>query len=377
MCAHLDSCIELHTITKQLEENLTVAGLIWWISVLKEHIDTAFLNRIIMQIRQFAVDKKQDLSNIKLVVNDTVDKEKLTYTSDIQIHVVNFYRMVTYYHKYHALCPDNPHTINQQFNTRYRNDKNSALFLVGKPDHPHRTPVLIELINRGIKDKLTYSWYPGRPGSKLFNRVMHIMRTHGCTENIEDLARLHESSLDIPQDVPVFNMEETSFHYTGFPFDVSLYQNTSLSIVSETECNSDSIPHLAWTSEKIWKAIANHHPFVLAGDSNIITKLRMLGYETWDAYLKHDQHYANMSWEDHNAVSVKRAVDNVEHFLNSSHCGNQISELAKENSNLMDKHTRKEISDVFDNDLRLFESFMKHSRYPNLDNEKSICFSNQ
>lgn len=375
LLAHLHLYQDEESFMRLLSSRLTEKNDIWWISILNEKINIDHLNTMLLLIKQFATDNKQKLSNIRLVINDSVDTSKLKTTYGIKIGIINYFRMLTYYHKYHNVCSADSNMINQQFNCRYSNKKNKALFLLGKPHRPHRTPVLIELIRRGMKNKLTYSWHPGRPGSKLFESVKHsITYDIGNDFDLESFSRLHSATLDISEKQPMFHEDESCYHYSGFPFDMSLFENTSCSIVCESEYITTE-KNLPWTTEKIWRAIANHHPFILIGESGIIPKLRTLGYETWDSFLKHDQHRANLFWVDRgnfDSIAVKMATDNVEYFLNNPACEDKLRHLALKNSNLMDKHVQEEIEQVFDGDINLFERLMNGSKYDNLHKGKSI-----
>ena len=374
MCAHLNSCIDTGNHLECLRAAFVRRSEAWWVSYVREQISTEKdINAIVDLLKKVASSKKQKLSDIKLIVNDTANLSKIKNTDGIQVITVNFYRMLTYYHKYHAKHRDYPNKIGQQFNNEYAARENKALFLMGKPYQPHRTPVLVELFERGLKDKLVYSWNPGRQSSEVFKATEFWVRELvGENYDFKNFARLHACKLDIPDHVPLFDLGETCYHYTGFPFDVNLYCDTALSIVSETNHINTLDTSLPWTTEKIWKAIANHHPFVVIGEPGIVTKIRSLGYETWDSFLKHDQYEANKFWDVNCKKAISMNVDNVEYFLNQNKHRNTIKSLAKKNADLMDEQVRNEINSIFDNDTDLFEQFMRNVRYPNLVEGKGI-----
>ena len=73
-------------------------------------------------------------------------------------------------------------------------------------------------------------------------------------------------------------------HYGGTPFDTGLYQNCAFQVVSETLfVNELNLP--IWITEKTWLAILNHRPFIVAGESGILKKLKQLGFRTFDQCL--------------------------------------------------------------------------------------------
>lgn len=372
LLAHLTSSTEIKNHEICMEYHLHEGSDHWWISVLKEQININTINAIIKSIKRLAKLRGQKLNNITLVVNDTINVAKVKNTDGIRVTAINFYRMVVYYHKYHATRYINSTKVRQKFNTTYKPNQHQALFLVGKPYQPHRTPILIEAIERGLKNRLVYSWNPGKPGSEVFNRVKECVARVIGERDMVDFGNQHHSWLDISKDFPVINKEENFFHYSGFPFDKELFKNTSLSIVPETNHIKTEDLDLSWTTEKIWRAIANHHPFVLIGEPGIVSRLRSFGYDTWDAFLKHDQYYANSFWNNIDNQATKLAVDNVEYFLNQDLCIDNISDIAKNNSDLMDQQTKEEIAVTFDNDYSKFEFFISSGQHSNLDEGKGM-----
>lgn len=64
----------------------------------------------------------------------------------------------------------------------------------------------------------------------------------------------------------------------SIPF--SLYYNSLISVVTETEIDSDSI----FLSEKIFKPIVALHPFLILGNPFTLKKLKQYGYETFSKY---------------------------------------------------------------------------------------------
>lgn len=367
--AHLNSSTDINIHMSVLRSNLVEKSDMWLVSMLREQIDVNVVNKVISILKEHAKEKKQKLSNIKLIVNDTADLSKLKNLDGIKVFSINFYRMLTYYYKYQ----EHPKKTDQQFNNEYIGKNNKALFLMGKPHQPHRTPVLVELINRNLKDKLVYSWSPGSPKSHVFKLVKNIVTKIFEGEiDFYNFSQLYAQRLDISEQTPIFNLNETCYHYTGFPFDVSLYKNTSLSIISETNHSSYLDINFPWTTEKLWRAIANRHPFILVGECGIITKLRKLGYETWDSFLKYDQYTANSFWNITDRKAVEMAVDNIEYFLSSDKCIDTIKQLTKKNADLMDQHVSEEIDKVFGGDLELFRNFVKESKYLNLSEGKAF-----
>jgi hypothetical protein len=67
-------------------------------------------------------------------------------------------------------------------------------------------------------------------------------------------------------------------------FDTSnkwVYDNTYFSIVTTTWCGEDTI----FFDEKIWKPMANEHPFLVVGNYKVLGELRRQGFKTFHPYI--------------------------------------------------------------------------------------------
>ena len=81
------------------------------------------------------------------------------------------------------------------------------------------------------------------------------------------------------------------------------YEQTFFSLVSETNFVQDTI----FLTEKIWKAIANKHPFIIAGNPGVIRYLRQEGFKTYHPYI--DESYDEIKNPYRRMVKI---VDEVE-----------------------------------------------------------------
>jgi len=98
------------------------------------------------------------------------------------------------------------------------------------------------------------------------------------------------------------------YEYNGIPYSVDLYAQTDFSVVSETTFDQTNNP---WITEKVWIPILNKHPFIIAGDTNILQKLESMGFETFRDFLKIPDY-------DQIADPTKRleaVVENTQHLL--------------------------------------------------------------
>jgi len=313
----------------------------WWLGAVKEIVDPQCLNLQLEVIKHYAIKVGQDFKKINLVVNTTIDTDDIH--CDFNIFSLDTFRAIVYYYKHYA---------EQKFSTQY-NPCDKVLFLIGKPDRIHRTPLLIELIQRNLKENLLYSWYPTAPGDHVFNRVLKTVN-ESPYKNIDlvNFSKIHTQLLDVLE-TSLTNNSKTNFHYSGFPFDCSLFEQTSISLVSETDLRSNPL----WLTEKIWKTVANHHPFIIAGPAGLASHLRKQGYETWDSFLIHDQDEANSYWYTNPKKGLEMVVDNVDFFIKNNYAKNNLNELAQYNSDLLDIHVQQDIEKNFKS-IDTFKTFI-------------------
>jgi hypothetical protein len=85
------------------------------------------------------------------------------------------------------------------------------------------------------------------------------------------------------------------------------YERTYFSVITETTYH-ENIPFL---SEKIFKAIAMGHPFIIAGSPNTLTHLKNLGYMTYDSII--DESYDTILNHGDRMLAI---VDEIERLCN-------------------------------------------------------------
>ncbi len=138
--------------------------------------------------------------------------------------------------------------------TTPRENADKFLSLNGKPNKPGRGSQIKHLeryglINRGIVTLLGDDRYPS-------------------VDNID------------------YTKNEYGEHYLGYPYDTDLYRNTKFSVVAETHVGKKFNRDTFWPTEKIYRAIINHHPFVVLSTKDFLYNLREKGYKTfyeiWD-----------------------------------------------------------------------------------------------
>lgn len=133
-------------------------------------------------------------------------------------------------------------------------------------------------------------------------------------------------------------------HYSGYPFDVSLYRNTLFSIVVETHSGDkqQGDGDLSYfLTEKTARAIINSHPFLMVSTKGFLKNLTDRGYENYPMF---DNSYDDVDSFDERLDLI---INQVTNFDDSKI--EESLEIAKHNKqNLIDRSKKqsKELLDV-------------------------------
>ncbi len=206
---------------------------------------------------------KQHLDHIGVgflvLLNSSTDQYKFD-NGGIDCEYVDFFLLRTWH--YHL---ENP--------AASRTKGSRILFLPGKPDKHHRAPLLAKFWENRTLDRLRYSFYVD---AGLESSTRRLFPQY-------DDARWQEF-LKLQQTLDPINIVRLNgMHFSAFPFDTDLYQQTGCSIVSET-CFD---PRPIWITEKTWRAMIYQHPFVIAAIPGTLSRLESKGFKTFLEYLPH------------------------------------------------------------------------------------------
>jgi hypothetical protein len=81
------------------------------------------------------------------------------------------------------------------------------------------------------------------------------------------------------------------------------YRDTCFSIVTETHFDNDTL----FVSEKLWKPILNHHPFVVVGTPGTLAYLRGLGFQTFSPLI--DESYDSLVDDEQRMQALFATID--------------------------------------------------------------------
>lgn len=132
-----------------------------------------------------------------------------------------------------------------------------------------------------------------------------------------------------------------TFHYTGYPFSITEYQNTLFSIVRET---TDQDYAGTWVTEKTWRPISIKHPIMLYGQPRLAQHLLDLGYRSPDYFSLcslglDEQDQCNISNYKNAQILFKNCFDK---FINASQ--QNLQDIVDHNYNLYLTHVNEDIN---------------------------------
>jgi len=148
----------------------------------------------------------------------------------------------------------------------------------------HRAGLVSEMMYRGLNRDgfISYNIYDDSSSEYNYN-----------DQRIVDHRKGEQYVLSKTELIKHINRHRYSLDYTGSKFweddrrfDIELYNQSALSVVSETfagHINELYHPeaHVLWTTEKTWKPIALGHPFIVLGSLGTIRYLQSEGYFTY------------------------------------------------------------------------------------------------
>lgn len=218
-----------------------------------------------------------------------------------------------------------------------------GLFTPGKIDRTHRIKLLAQIYKRNLLDKLTWSFNPSTTQIENARKILSLNDAE-WNQFIKDCTR----TLDI-----VMKNTNEDWNHIGYPFDVSIYQQTAYSIIAESDfhailAQNEPGQWITKFTEKTYRAIVNHHPIIFSYYPGIVKKFEENGFKSFKEYLKIPE-YNDIENE---RKRIEATVTNIEYFSNSIELyKNQIHNDIKHNYQLfIDRYNLeiKKLSHLFE-----------------------------
>lgn len=276
-------------ILSSLEENLD------WQELLNTHL----------------VEKLNLIKNykVKIVVNDTC---KMSSFMGFDLIRIPAFLLKTVYR-----------TLDEnKRNLKWNSTTNKGLILTGKAHGENRIGFLVECVRSGILKNHIYSFFS--PKEKNYLEQTKFVFNELCDWDYDSFVKEYESN---PDNINIRNTEE-DMHYSGFPYSIDLFKNTSISVVLETNLwpVGDNNPFF---TEKTYKAIINKHPFLMLNQTNSLSFLKKYGFYTFEEYMIHRNYDSCSDIFERN----KLVVDNLNYFLENYK--DDINKKIENNYNIM------------------------------------------
>jgi len=152
------------------------------------------------------------------------------------------------------------------------------LFLsMNRMARPHRRTIVCHLLRRGFLERSIVSFRDDHPDRTRFDD-REMQRAWKQLQKRLPLV----IDRDLPLDFDRYMQDNFAAVTIGEAWP---YRATSFSIVCETHFIND----ILFVSEKVWKPIANGHPFVIVGAPATLAYLRSLGFQTFTPII--DEYY--------------------------------------------------------------------------------------
>ena len=184
-------------------------------------------------------------------------------------------------------------------------DTGKFLYLTGKPYKAHRIRTLYQMYKQKMLDKCEWSLFYSQDFHEVTRVLLPELSDSEYNKFIEDCERSVDEAT-IVSTPNILNVMDV------FNYDHSLFQKTSLSLVTETFCVAKN--HYMIT-EKTWKPITNLQAFVLIGYKESYDWLEKGGIDTFQYAMKHKKEAFSGEVDD----IIRLSIENVNYFLENMH----------------------------------------------------------
>jgi len=299
------------------KENIHIIGTLFW-----EYIPECFIHKI----KQISDMLHNNGIQFTLLINNdyryNFEKELANIADDVIF--INYFMLRTYWYT----VKDRNQLVNRNWNS----SAEKGLFLTGKTNKIHRIGLLFKLYEQN-KLLIDFVWSSFINNENIKDECFDIVKYMGA--NVETFEKFVNDINHSADDIDIITGPEQHTFYSGFPYIVQLYGNTKYSVISESYFsinrnggNNDKIPFI---TEKTWKTVVNHHPYIMAGMPYTNKFLENMGFSTFDEFMTYPL-YQEM--EDKNIYNdpytrIKRISDNIANF----------SEKLDENKDVVKQYT--------------------------------------
>jgi hypothetical protein len=231
------------------------------------------------------------------------------------------------------------------------------LFLGGVPSRPNRIGLMSKYYDAGLLNRGEWSFFPPwtEDDQQWCRNYLSCYDDNQYHEFLKYCDRAVDDKYAVSKDYSrVSGKEMADRNLLDSPWlndcgwiDPKVFHNTSISVISEGSCYPPAVD-FEFLTEKVWRAVINNHPFIIADHPDRFTFMKTVGLRTFENYLA-DQHYALLPSEDDRLNTV---VSNTTYFLNN---------VSKHKDQILEdiEHNKKIMFDILERDNKLIE-WLRH-----------------
>lgn len=220
-------------------------------------------------------------------------------------------------------------------------DADKFLFLGGVPSRPNRIGLMSKYYDAKLLGRGVWSFFPPwtDDDQQWCREHLNYYTDQEYNEFLEKCDRAVDDKYAVSKDYSrVSGKEMADRDLLDSPWlndcgwiDPNVYRSTSVSIISEGSCYPPAVD-FEFLTEKIWRAVINNHPFIVADHPDRFTFMKRVGLKTFEEYLEVPG-YAYLPDEDERLNIV---VSNTEYFLdNVDRYKDQIAKDIEHNKSVM------------------------------------------
>ena len=231
---------------------------------------------------------------------------------------------------------------------RWNSQSNRFLFLTGFPYRFNRIRLLKKLDALGLMPYAEWSLYVN-DNDLVTKARLHQLVPELSTVELEEFISKYRRNPD------QIKLRSADGGYSGLPYDVTLYTKTGFSVIAESLYDAKYHP---WCTEKTWKAIANHHPFIIAGVPGTLDFLNRQGIVTFEQFLS-VKHYDQITDPEERLNAV---ASNINWWQKNIH------NYSKEINDCV-IHNRKVFTELYDINDKRVQQFCIRNNFEHLAGE--------
>ncbi len=263
---------ELIEIKKQYESNSELTPFLMLMDLMEGRVYGEELSEIVNKLRFLMY--KHNFNGVFILDRDFLCLSKVEQKEDIIYS--NFLALSTHCHIIKSST--------QKRNKKWNSNSPLGLYIPGKLVRPHRIHLIEKLWEKKLLESIKYSC------QILPDEEQRLKEEFLKYDDItfERFKKECTSVLDLNY------LGKNNFESHGYPYDVSLYEDTSFSIITESDFALQGSPEsgqdgaINWLpklTEKTYRTIANKHPFIVCWYPKMLKRIEELGFKSFKEYL--------------------------------------------------------------------------------------------